>query len=243
MLVLNQDFFNPRNIIQFIEASTNVLTYNNREVVAQKEYWLYYYIKEDVTSNLYSLQGRDINLDIFGFSSIKRTTRHAIEAYLDMFNLCSAPEYIEVMKYCSHKESRVTGNYWKYRYNNQYTIQSKARIAKEIHGADFQWLFNISKESNSYVHPDVFVDVIGQDEVARKEAILRELLQVNFNMLTGAYSLLMRKFNNGQQPCLNCMGCPTRNCLSCYKGAASNFQQLLNWQLFSEVAPQQPFFM
>ena len=97
MLVLNQDFFNPRNIIQFIEASTNVLTYNNREVVAQKEYWLYYYIKEDVTSNLYSLQGRDINLDIFGFSSIKRTTRHAIEAYLDMFNLCGDPEYIEVM--------------------------------------------------------------------------------------------------------------------------------------------------
>ena len=119
MLVLNQDFFNPRNIIQFIEASTNVLTYNNREVVAQKEYWLYYYIKEDVTSNLYSLQGRDINLDIFGLSSIKRTTRHVIEAYLDMFNLCSDPEYIEVMKYCSHKESRVTGNYWKDRHNRK----------------------------------------------------------------------------------------------------------------------------
>lgn len=242
MLVLNQEFYHPRNIIQFIEASTNTLVCNNREIVVQKEYWLYYYIKEDVTSNLYSLQGKDINFDIFGFSSIKQTTRHAIEAYLDMLNLCNDPEYIEVMKYCSHKPNNITKKHLKYKHNNQYTIQSKADIAKKLYGADVQWLSNVCKGSNSYVHPDVFVDVIGQDEVAKKEAILRELLQVNFNILTRAYILLTQKFNNGLQPCLNCMGCPTRNCVLCYKNAVLAFQQLLTGQLFREIVPQQTFF-
>lgn len=243
MLILNPEFYNTRSFIHFIDASTNALVLNNQAITMQKEYWLFYYIKEDVISNFYSLQRADINLDFLGFPTIKRTTRHAIEAYIDLFNLCHDPEYIEVMKYCANKENKIAEKYGCYRYKNQFTIHSKIQIAKEIHGADMEHLLYISKDSNSYVHPNVFVDVIGQLDIAKKDAVLRELLMANFLMLHGAYNLLIQKFYNDKQPYLNCMGCAVGNCRLCYKNAVSNFQQLLNDPLFIEVRPQQPYFM
>ena len=66
---------------------------NNQTIVAAKEYWLYYYIKEDFVANFYALYNTDIDLDCFGFTVVQRNTRHAIEAYLDLVNLVEDPEY------------------------------------------------------------------------------------------------------------------------------------------------------
>ena len=133
MLLLNQDLFVHNNILTFIDQSTNILIANNNQLAFEKEYWLYYYIKEDFISNLRSLYNKDIDLDTFGFSFIRRNTRHMIEAFLDLYNLCNNSNYMTVLKYCAHISKEV-GRYSTYLYKGQFTIRSKCNIAKEHYG-------------------------------------------------------------------------------------------------------------
>lgn len=237
MLIVNPDLYaNPnRNIYSFIEASMNYLININPKLRETREFWLFYYIKEDYFSNLSSLFNANIDFDFLGFPFIRRNTRHAVEAFLDLYNLCMDENYIEVLSYCAGKQKQVK-KYGKYRYKGQFTIQSKCNIAKSEHSMDFQRFVDISKESNAYVHPNTFMETISMYEKEKKQKILKELLNTNLDLFVRAYRLMLEKFNQNIQPHLGCCNMP--NCHLCYSGEYNLFSSYINGQLLIEVSSQ-----
>lgn len=235
MLIINNELFNQNNIYNFIEWSVNKLISISPGIKATKEYWLFYYIKDDFCNNLSSLCNRDISIDFLGFPQIKKNTRHAIEAFIDLNNLISDNEYITVLEYCS-KQGKYSSKYNEYLYKGQFTIQSKFNIANELYGKNFnQDLMETCKGSNNYVHPNVFVKVIDQNDTETKKKILKELLNINLFLLKEAYSLMLKKFSNSNQPLLGCYGCNNYNCYNCYSGAIHRFRYIIDNNLISEV--------
>ena len=98
MLCVNKYLYNYNSIYNFINNSVNLMINDNPNLTSKKEYWLFYFIKEDFYSSLYSIYNVDIDMDFFGFSLIKKNTRHAVEAFLDLYNLCLDPEYLVVLE-------------------------------------------------------------------------------------------------------------------------------------------------
>lgn len=242
MLIVNRNLYpipNSGNIYSFIEASINALIAIKPELKLKerKEFWLFYYIKEDYFSNLASLFNADIDFDFLGFPFIRRNTRHAVEAFLDLYNLCRDENYIEVLSYCAGKQKHVK-KYGKYCYKGQFTIQSKCNIAKSEHGMDFQKFVDVSKECNAYVHPNTFMETISIYEKEKKEKILKELLNTNFDLLVKAYCLMLDKFNQNIQPYLGCLGCYNGpNCYLCYREQYNLFYNYINGQLLVSGTP------
>lgn len=91
----------------------------------------------------------------------------------------------------------------------------------------------MSKESNSFVHPNVFLNVVSSVE---KNKDLKKFLIANVELLSRAYELLLEKYNSSNQPYLNCAHnhyC-TRNCSECYKKEINNFTFIVSNELFEE---------
>lgn len=188
MYILNQAFYYQDSVINYINISTNILINNNPSIVAEKEYWLFYFIKDDVQSVFNSLYGKDISLDFLGFPEIQRITRNLIESYLDLINLHYDKDgYLEVMKSCVPYEERknreitykLPKEYVDYRHDGHFTIMSKAQIAEKKNGINsrtIERLLAMSNKCNSYVHPDVFLPTINRDDIDQKADILQELL-------------------------------------------------------------------
>lgn len=234
MLSVNKMLYNPNNIYNFINTSVDWMVDNIPDMKASKEYWLFYFIKDDYFANLSSLYNANIDLDFLGFPVIRKNTRHAIESFLDLYNLCMDQDYLQVLKYCAHQQKNA-GKYSDYLYRGQFSIQSKCNIAKKMYDRDFQSLVDLSQKSNEYIHPNVFVDVISVNEKDKKKDILKELLHTNIFLLTQAYRLLLKKFNQNMQPHLSC--CVNGICLQCYQMLYNNLSNLIDTQLLIEICP------
>lgn len=234
MLSVNNVLFDTRNIYNFIDVSINTLVNSIPTLTRSKEYWLFYYIKDDFFANLNSLYNANIDQDFFGFPLIKKNTRHAIESFLDLYNLCEDEEYMIVLEYCA-KRHKNAGKYKNHLFKGQFSIQSKCNIAKE-HGMNFQCLIDTSRDSNDYVHPNVFVDVILLNERDKKKEILRNLLNTNLYLLVTSYKLILKKHNNNEHPYLGC--CNNNFCCECYRKAQSTFKYCIDNQLLIDINTQ-----
>lgn len=237
MLVVNRNLYG-RSIYNFIDASVGRLIEKTPGLRSTKEYWLFYYIKDDFLSNFSSLYNADIDQDFLGFPLIRRNTRHAIEAFLDLYNLCMDQGYMEVLKYCSGEQKNVE-RYKDYLHNGQFTIQSKCNIAKDEYGMNFQELVDIAKESNSYIHPNVFMNTISVEERAKKQEILKNLLTLNLKLFDKAYGLLFERFEKDGWPFLHLGCCNYLNCRQCHQNAYDSFYYCIQKQLLVEV-PSSP---
>lgn len=101
MLTINSNFqqlLEKENIFSFINTSIQQISYNIPDLFQRKEYWLFYYIKDDFWANCASLYRMDIEQDFLGFPLIRKNTRHAIEAFFDFYNLCYDPDYMCVLE-------------------------------------------------------------------------------------------------------------------------------------------------
>lgn len=231
MLSVNKILFDTRNIYNFIDVSIKILVNSVPDLTKTKEYWLFYYIKDDFFANLNSLYNANIDQDFFGFPLIRRNTRHAIESFLDLYNLCEDEKYMIVLEYCA-KRHKNAGKYTNYLFKGQFSIQSKCNIALS-YGGDFKYLIDISRAGNDYVHPNVFVDVIPLNEIDKKKEILNELLNTNLYLLIASYDLILKKYNNNEQPYLRC--CMYNSCRECYRNAQNIFQYCINNQLLIDI--------
>lgn len=232
MIIVNEKMYNCKNIGSFIDASIQCVINDIPDLIAKKEYWLYYFIKQDFNANMLSLHNVDVSTDFLGFPMIRKNTRHAIEAFFDLYNLCNDSEYIEVLKYCAKKSCNIE-NYKKYLYGKQFTIESKYKMMNNI---ELQSLLEISKECNAFVHPNVFVNVLSVTDWKNKENILKELLHANVFMLDQAYGLLLKLFFQNKQPILGCQNCIMgRQCVVCHKQEYDSYMNCINNELFIEI--------
>lgn len=235
--MINKDLYNNKNIYNFIDTSINILLnnpqYNNIRVT--EEYFLFYYIKSDFFSNWMSLYNFDIDLDFLGFPLIQKNTRHAIEAFLDLFNLYKDKEgYMKVLKYYgANKKDCHLGKYKESLHNDGFTIQSKSNIAEKngMTKEDLEDFINTATVANYYIHPNIFIKIINQDERDEKEKILKNLLNINLKLLDYSYMIIKAKFFNGVQPELACPFCPyyqCKNCENCYKDDLNLFLSIID---------------
>lgn len=250
MLYLNKDFYSKRNVLSYIESSMGLVLLNNQSILASKEYWLYFYIKEDFVTNLYALQNTDIDFDCFGFSAVRRNTRHAIEAYFDLVNLVYDSDYLTVLKYCANNKERYDSKYHKYIHGKLCGVSVKYKIATQMYKQNLPiFLKQIALDSNNYSHPNVYVDIINANEYDKKASILRSLLNANLYVFTEAYKLMLQRFTNGIFPVLGCNMCNVypKNCEVCFEAEKARFQNLITNALFTYNNPiptyyQQPPF-
>lgn len=195
------------------ENHINTLNINSTEI-----FWLFSYIKNNFRSTLAQFYNYDIENDILGFPTVQRELRHSIEAFLDLYNLVADDNYKCVLSYCSNSKRKERSNielgaYKKFLFRNEFTIQSKYNIS----GLDKEDLMEMAKASNSYTHPDVYLDInnIGTN----KEQLLTNLIKMNVYLIDESYNLFIRGINAyGATTCLlnnNVMAydnlCPYRN--------------------------------
>ena len=251
MLIVNKQLYDNTNFniykfINFINDSTNISLnpqYAQIPILNIKEYVLFSYIKSDFLSNFVSLYNYDINLDFWGFQFIHVNTRHAIEAFFDLYNLCKDPAYINVMMYCNKivKECVDLGKYEKYKNDKGFfTIKSKCDIAEEK-GEKFQRLVHIAAEANSFTHPDVFID---PPDIDKKIDTLIKLLNVNLYLLDRSYKLIIEKFFNGN---VNTYFCNSnsciKKCLNCYNLLFNSIADIIKDKNILLVPIPQPQYM
>ena len=188
--------FQGFGFLPFIEWSISEIISENRNndliINTTEVFWLFSYIKNNVRSTLAQLYNYDIENDVLGFPSIQRELRHSIEAFLDLNNLVVDKNYKCVLSYCSNSKKKERnnielGDYKKYLFNNEFTIQSKYNISKLEKGA----LMEMAKAANSYTHPDVYLDT--NKISSNREQVLINLLRMNVYLLSKSYIL----FTNG----------------------------------------------
>lgn len=231
MLKVNSTLFEPANIYNFINTSITTLYGFIPSLTQSPEYLLFFFVKDDFSANWSWLQYADIDLDFMGFPLIRRNTRHAIESFLDLHNLCIDSNYMSVLKYCS-KQDKNAGIYGKYLFDGQFTIQSKCNIAKNNisncpkYAQYLQKLVDEASECNKFTHPNIFLNIISTQDLNKKRHILCNLLNINIELLTNAYSLILKKFYQGVQPYLKC--CPNMMCNQCYQDLITRFYSCVN---------------
>lgn len=137
----------------------------------------------------------NIENDILGFPVIQRELRHSIEAYLDLYNLVNDEKYKCVLSYCANsnkkKKNKIElGKYKEYLYKNEFTIRSKYKIS----GLENEKLMDMSSKANSYTHPDVYLNLT--EICNNKDALLRDLIEMNFYLLSEAFDLFVKGIKN-----------------------------------------------
>lgn len=244
MQFLNRDFYNNNNILGYINSSIQALINTNTTILATKEYMLFFYIKEDYTANFFSLYNTDIDLDCLGFSVIQRNTRHSIEAFLDLVNLSNDSEYLTVMEYCNNRNNQYNPKYHSI-LHGLCNIPKKYKIATQMYNESIpDDLLTISSKTNRHTHPNVFVDILNYNDYDKKLEILRSMLNANLYTLTASYKLMLKIFNNGVTPILNCTTCPfLKNCRQCFDTEEARFQNLIKNALITYTNPfQNPYY-
>lgn len=174
------------SVSEIIKANNVVININSTEF-----FWLFSYIKNNFRSTLAQFYNYDIENDVLGFPSVQRELRHSIEAYLDLYNLVADNNYKCVLSYCSNanrmeRRNIELGYYKKFLFNKEFTIQSKYNIS----GLDKKDLMKMAKESNSYTHPDVYLDL--NKIVNNKEKMLIDLMNINVYLINESYNLFIR---------------------------------------------------
>lgn len=214
----------------------------NPAILSTKEYILFFYIKEDFAANYSSLCSADIDLECLGFSVLQRNTRHSIEAFLDLINLCNDPDYLSVLEHCADRNNRYNTKYH-FILKGSCNIPKKYKIATEMYQEKIpENLVNISSKTNSYTHPNVFIQILNYNDYDKKIKILRNLLSINLYTLTTAYKLMLKIFNNNAIPILRCPTCffPNpyfKNCNQCFLNEEARFQNLIKNALITYTSP------
>jgi len=72
MLSVNKELYEPRNIYNFIDVSVNLLLNRIPGLTTRKEYWLFYFVKDDFFANWSSLCNANIDQDFLGFPLIRK---------------------------------------------------------------------------------------------------------------------------------------------------------------------------
>lgn len=244
MQFLNRDFYNTNNILGYINSSMQTLINMNTTILGTKEYMLFFYIKEDFSANYFSLYNTDIDLDCLGFSVLQRNTRHSIEAFLDLINLSNDSDYLTVMEHCADKNKQYNPKYHSI-LKGLCNIPKKYKIATQMYNESIpRNLLVISSKTNSYTHPNVFVDILNYNDYNKKLEILRNLLSANLYTLTAAYKLMLKIFNNDMTPSLTCPTCPflnsyLKNCKQCFVNEKTRFKNLIKNAIITYTNPFQ----
>lgn len=248
MQFLNRDFYNYNNILGYIDSSMQALINMNTTIPGTKEYMLFFYIKEDFTANFFSLYNTDIDYECLGFSVLQRNTRHSIEAFLDLVNLSNDSDYLTVMEHCDDRNKQYSPKYHSI-LNGLCNIPNKYKIATQMYNENIpRDLLDISKKTNRYTHPNVFVDILNYNDYDKKLEILRNLLNANLYTLTAAYRLMLKIFNNNMTPVLTCTTCPFLNsylkdCKQCFSNEEARFKNLIKNALITYTNPfQNPYY-
>ncbi len=248
MQFLNRDFYNNNNILDYINVSIQALINMNPAVLGTKEYLLFFYIKEDFIANYFSLYTADIDLECLGFSVLQRNTRHSIEAFLDLVNLSKDSDYLTVMEHCANRNKQYNPKYHSI-LNGSCNIFKKYKIATQMYNENIpRDLLVISSKTNSYTHPNVFVNILSYNDYDKKLEILRKLLKANLYTLTNAYKFMLKIFNNNMIPVLMCNKCPFpnfyfKNCEQCFLNEKLRFQNLIENALITYTNPfQNPYY-
>lgn len=248
MQFLNRDFYNNNNILGYIDSSMQTLINMNTTIPGTKEYMLFFYIKEDFTANYFSLYNADIDLECLGFSVLQRNTRHSIEAFLDLVNLSNDSDYLTVMEHCDDRNKQYSPKYHSI-LKGSCNIPKKYKIATQMYNENIpRDLLTISSKTNSYTHPNVFVDILNYNDYDKKLEILRNLLSTNLYTLTAAYKLMLKIFNNKMTPVLACPTCPflnpyLKNCKQCFLNEEARLQNLIKNALITYTNPfQTPYY-
>lgn len=191
------------NIKQYVNY---LLQQKSFEFFLTPNYRLFTLIAENIRLNLNFFSTVIIEWDIFNFLGPRRNIRNSIESYYDLFNLSTDEEYFDLMKYNSEyvqcpdevvirlKKSKY--NIYVYNKNNtakkkHLTMADKSNIAL-LNGMDeatVQWYRKISKESNQFIHPDIFMPVEPYNE---KMDSARGLMVTDCQLLNDAFQLLLQ---------------------------------------------------
>lgn len=91
----------------------DMIVCRGNDFLATPDYRLFYYIREDMDLMFYLFRRTDPQNDPMIYLGIERSTRHAMEAYVDLFNLfMGGQDYLEYLKYTesSRHPERKTEN-------------------------------------------------------------------------------------------------------------------------------------
>lgn len=211
------DGLNRCDIVRYITLNIDYVQRNNPNLYSSVPYWLFYYIQNDFLTNMYSLENYDLDSDPFGFPTIRRNTRHAIEAFIDLVNLCHDENgYLPVLRFCDKKDDLPSGcKYEAYAEKTGYfSIYGKSKIAQDFSGENFKWLCKIYNECNAYVHDNTSVELL--EDRREKIEVLLTLVKANFYMLEKSFGKIMEKFGGGKWVNFGCRDCPyNMNCYAC----------------------------
>lgn len=206
MKFINQNFLHQELSFQglgyfpFIEWSTSEIirenSFNNLNINTTEIFWLFSYIKSNIRSTFIQFYDYNIENDILGFPTVQRELRHSIETFLDLNNLVADKNYKCVLSYCSNsnKSNRKDiklGDYKRFLHTNkEFTIQSKYEISK----LNNKKLLKMASASNSYTHPDVYLDI--NNIVNNREQLLINLFEMNIYLLSASYELFIKGIEN-----------------------------------------------
>lgn len=238
----------------FLNDSINSLQASIPSAGYRKILWCYYYVQMNVMNSLQDLSSVDIDADFLRFPQVQKNNRIAIEAALDLFNLCKDPNYISVIcqnagisdkQYSKHlvaedfAQLKDPSKYKSFCTNHTfYTLNNKLNIAKQnqLPKDRYKMYKAASQESNQYMHPNVFLSPY---EPAEKAARVRDLLVLNLTLLLDSYHDVCVSLSNGWifRPCPLDHLCHN-DCLQCYGTALQSFLDLLDGDLFVDMKPQ-----
>ena len=188
--------FLEQNINNLISLNLNTTNIN---LFCTGEYKLFSIIAENVRMDLNYLLVLNPEYDMLGFPALKRNLRISIEAYYDLFNLVHDRSYFELLQYQSIKgyiiDSNTLNKYGAYvkgkiaNINKRpLTISEKANIAKnknQLNPNLYDEFKEIATNSNSYIHPDIFVT-----DQFNREIILKSLILCDCRLIMYAFDLL-----------------------------------------------------
>lgn len=229
------DGLNRCDIVRYITLNIGYVQRNNPNLFSSVPYWLFYYIQNDFLTNMYSLENYDLDSDPFGFPTIRRNTRHAIEAFIDLVNLCHDENgYLPVLRFCDKKDDLPSGcKYEAYAEKTGYfSIYGKSKIAQDFSGENFKWLCKIYNECNAYVHDNISVELL--EYRREKIELLGKLVKANYYMLKYGFSLIMEKFGGVSAYNFNCPRCPY--CQNCYNRLFKEFEDNMEMNLVKTIS-------
>lgn len=188
--------FLENNINELITLNLNTTNIN---LFCTAEYKLFSIIVENVRMDLNYLLVLNPNYDMLGFPALKRNIRISIEAYYDLFNLVADRSYFNLLKYQSVKntniESTIINTYKTFLRRKKFdinkrplTIAEKANIAKNknyLHQDIYDNFKEMATNSNSYIHPDIFVT-----DNYNRETVLKSLILCDCRLIMYAFELL-----------------------------------------------------
>ena len=144
----------------FIGHIINQLLYKEVNLFATDEFKSFYYIRENVQSDIFYFFNLIFEEDTMGFIPVKRNIRISSEALLDLYNLVYVQDYKTVLQYMENRHSYCFDEkFKKYCYKSNFTILSKLNIAKDNgFGGELEFLENgLLSETNKYIHASIFV--------------------------------------------------------------------------------------